>query len=329
MKNIAINGFGRIGRLTFRNLMQRKNLNVSAINDLTDINTLAHLLKYDSVQGKYPGEVQVDGSALIVDGHRIEITAERDPSNLPWNNHNIDLVVESTGRFLTTELAQKHIDAGAKRVLLSAPAKSADIPTFVLGVNDSGLTDQPIVSNASCTTNCGAPMTKVIHDHLVVERGFLTTVHAYTSDQNILDAPHADLRRARAAALSIIPTRTGAAKAIGLVMPSMQGKIDGVAARVPTPTGSFTQISFQTEKTASIEEIMQFFKEAAASNLKGVLEYSEDPLVSTDIIGNPHSCIFDATLTKASENLITVFGWYDNEMGYATRMADMTERMTA
>ena len=329
MKSIAINGFGRIGRLTFRNLMQRKDLKVKAINDLTDINTLAHLLKYDSVQGKYPGEVHVEGNALIVDGHSIEITAERDPSSLPWNNHKIDLVVESTGRFLTTELAQKHIDAGATRVLLSAPAKSADIPTFVLGVNDSRLSDQPIVSNASCTTNCGAPMTKVIHDHLVVERGFLTTVHAYTSDQNILDAPHADLRRARAAALSIIPTKTGAAKAIGLVMPSMQGKIDGVAARVPTPTGSFTQISFQTKKTASIEEIMQFFNEAAASNLKGVLEYSEDPLVSTDIIGNPHSCIFDATLTKASENLITVFGWYDNEMGYATRMADMTERMTA
>ena len=329
MKSIAINGFGRIGRLTFRNLMQRKDLKVKAINDLTDINTLAHLLKYDSVQGKYPGEVHVEGNALIVDGHSIEITAERDPSSLPWNNHKIDLVVESTGRFLTTDLAQKHIDAGATRVLLSAPAKSADIPTFVLGVNDSGLSDQPIVSNASCTTNCGAPMTKVIHDHLVVERGFLTTVHAYTSDQNILDAPHADLRRARAAALSIIPTKTGAAKAIGLVMPSMQGKIDGVAARVPTPTGSFTQISFQTKKTASIEEIMQFFNEAAANNLKGVLEYSEDPLVSTDIIGNPHSCIFDATLTKASENLITVFGWYDNEMGYATRMADMTERMTA
>ena len=247
MKNIAINGFGRIGRLTFRNLMQRNDLNVTAINDLTDINTLAHLLKYDSVQGKYPGKVRVEGNALIVDGHSIEITAERDPSNLPWNNHKIDLVVESTGRFLTTESAQKHIDAGAKRVLLSAPAKSEDIPTFVLGVNDSGLSDQLIVSNASCTTNCGAPMTKVIHDHLVVQRGFLTTVHAYTSDQNILDAPHADLRRARAAALSIIPTRTGAAKAIGLVMPSMQGKIDGVAARVPTPTGSFTTTSRSTE----------------------------------------------------------------------------------
>lgn len=327
MKKVAINGFGRIGRLAFRQMLTRKDLHVVAINDLTDVSTLAHLLKYDSIHGKFSGTVSAEGGNLVVNGQTIHITAERNPADLPWGQLGVDVVVESTGVFTSEEKAGLHIQAGAKKVVISAPAKGS-MKTVVLGVNDDILTDADcIVSNASCTTNCLAPMAKVLDDAFGVEHGLITTVHAYTADQRLQDAPHSDLRRARAAALSMIPTSTGAAKAVGLVLPQLAGKLDGLAVRVPTPTGSVTDLTVTLKRAASAEEVNNAMKAAAEGPMKGVLEYSTDPLVSVDIVGNPHSCIFDSGLTIAMGNTVKVFGWYDNEAGYATRVADLVERL--
>ena len=325
--NVAINGFGRIGRLSFRNLLNKSNVNVVALNDLTDANTLAHLLKYDSVHGKFPGEVSVQGDSLVVNGKSIKILAERDPSKLPWGDMNIDVVLESTGFFTDEAGAGGHLTAGAGKVVISAPAKGG-IKTVVLGVNDDTLSgDEKILSNASCTTNCLAPMAKAIDDAFGIEKGYISTIHAYTSDQRIQDSPHKDLRRARAAAVNIVPTSTGAAKAVGLVLPHLQGKLDGVAMRVPVPDGSLTDLVAIVKKEVTKEEINEAVKSASNGGLKGILEYSEEPLVSTDIIGNPHSCIFDSGMTSANGNLIKVVGWYDNEAGYSARSADLIERI--
>ena len=325
---VAINGFGRIGRLTFRNLLKNKNIEVVAINDLTDSATLAHLLKFDSAHGKFPGEVHVEGEFLVVNGKKIKVLAERDPAALPWKDHGIDVVLESTGRFVDKQGSGKHLEAGAKKVVISAPAKGDDIMTIVLGVNDDKLTgDERILSNASCTTNCLAPMAKVLHDNFKIEKGFITTIHAYTADQNIQDAPHKDLRRARAAAINIVPTTTGAAKAVGLVLPELKGKLDGNAVRVPTITGSLTDLTCVVSKEVSIEEVNAAMKSAAEGALKGILEYSTDPLVSTDIIGNPHSSIFDSEMTSVNGNMVKVLSWYDNEAGYSARTADLIARI--
>jgi glyceraldehyde 3-phosphate dehydrogenase len=327
MKRIAINGFGRIGRLAFRQLEGRASLEVVAINDLTDVETLAHLLKYDSIHGVFPGEVAVVAGNLVVNGREIRITAERNPADLPWGELKVDLVVESTGVFTDADKAGAHLDAGAGKVIISAPAKG-NLKTVVLGVNDHILTDEDrIVSNASCTTNCLAPMAKVLNDTFGLERGFITTVHAYTADQRLQDAPHKDLRRARAAALSMIPTSTGAAKAVGLVLPELAGKLDGMAVRVPTPTGSVTDLTATLKREATVEEVNAALKAAAEGPMKGVLQYCEDPIVSVDIVGNTHSCILDAELTKCSGTLVKLFGWYDNEAGYATRVVDLAERL--
>ena len=327
MKKVAINGFGRIGRLAFRRMLLRSDLNVVAINDLTSVETLAHLLKFDSIHGRFDGTVEVEGGDLKVNGNIVKISAERNPSDLPWASHGIDVVVESTGVFASKDGAAKHLEAGAKKVVISAPAKG-DLKTVVLGVNDSILTSEDhIVSNASCTTNCLAPMAKVLDDTFGLEHGLITTIHAYTADQRLQDAPHKDLRRARAAALSMIPTSTGAAKAVGLVLPSLAGKLDGLAVRVPTPTGSITDLTATLSKNVSAEEVNAAMQSAAKGAMKGVLEYSSDPLVSVDIVGNSHSCIFDSGLTVAMGNTVKVFGWYDNEAGYATRVADLVERL--
>ena len=327
MKRIAINGFGRIGRLAFRQLVARPTFEVVAINDLTDVNTLAHLLKYDSIHGLFQGEVSVSNGNLVVNGKEIQITAERNPADLPWAKNNVDLVVESTGVFADAEKAGAHVTAGAGKVIISAPAKG-DLKTIVLGVNDDILTsDDRIVSNASCTTNCLAPMAKVLNDTFGLEKGYITTIHAYTADQRLQDAPHKDLRRARAAALSMIPTSTGAAKAVGLVLPELAGKLDGMAVRVPTPTGSVTDLTATLKTEATAEEVNAALKAASEGPMKGVLQYCEDPIVSVDIVGNTHSCIVDAALTKCSGNLVKVFGWYDNEAGYATRVVDLAERL--
>ena len=327
MKRIAINGFGRIGRLAFRQLFARPTFEVVAINDLTDVNTLAHLLKYDSIHGLFQGEVSVSNGNVVVNGKEIQITAERNPADLPWAKNNVDLVVESTGVFADAEKAGAHLTAGAGKVIISAPAKG-DLKTIVLGVNDDILTsDDRIVSNASCTTNCLAPMAKVLNDTFGLEKGYITTIHAYTADQRLQDAPHKDLRRARAAALSMIPTSTGAAKAVGLVLPELAGKLDGMAVRVPTPTGSVTDLTATLKTEATAEEVNAALKAASEGPMKGVLQYCEDPIVSVDIVGNTHSCIVDATLTKCSGNLVKVFGWYDNEAGYATRVVDLAERL--
>lgn len=324
---VAINGFGRIGRLTFKALLNKDNVEVVAINDLTDTATLAHLLKYDSVHGKFPGNVSHDENNIIVDGTAIRIYAEKDPANLPWADHKIDVVLESTGRFTDANSAGGHLKAGARKVMISAPAKGG-IPTVVLGVNDEILTaDMDIISNASCTTNCLAPMAKVLHEKFGLDKGFISTVHAYTADQRIQDAPHKDLRRARAAAVNIVPTSTGAAKAVGLVLPDLNGKLDGVAMRVPVPDGSLTDLVAVLSRDVTKEEVNAAMKEAAEGPLKGVLEYSEDPLVSTDIVGNPHSNIFDSGMTSAMGNLVKVVGWYDNEAGYSNRSADMIVRL--
>ena len=326
MKKIAINGFGRIGRLTFRNLLNKSGLEVVAINDLTNTATLAHLLKYDSAHGKFPGTVTHTPNSLIVNGKEIIITAERNPADLPWGKMEIDMVIESTGIFTSKEQLSLHLTAGAKKVGLSAPAKD-DVKTIVLGVNDHLLTrDDLVFSNASCTTNCLAPMMKVLNDKFGIEKGYMLTVHAYTNDQKIQDAPHSDLRRSRAAAVSMIPTTTGAAKAVGLVLPEVKGKLDGYAIRVPTITGSATDVTLILSRDVTKEEINAAMKEAADTYLKGVMEYTEDPIVSADIIGNAHSCIFDAGITSAKGNLVKIMGWYDNEAGYSARMADMTER---
>ena len=327
MKRIAINGFGRIGRLAFRQLQGRENVQVVAINDLTDVDTLAHLLKYDSIHGRFDGSVSVEGGNLVVNGNVVSITAERNPADLPWGANQVDVVIESTGVFADAEKASVHLTAGAKKVVISAPAKG-DLKTIVLGVNDEIITaDDHIISNASCTTNCLAPMAKVLDDHFGIESGFITTVHAYTADQRLQDAPHKDLRRARAAALSMIPTSTGAAKAVGLVLPQLAGRLDGLAVRVPTPTGSVTDLTCVVRKETTAEEVNAAMKAAAEGPMKGILEFTTDPIVSVDIVGNTHSCIFDSELTKVSGTLVKVFGWYDNEAGYATRVADLVQRI--
>ena len=324
---VAINGFGRIGRLAFKCLLEKSNVEVVAINDLTDNKTLAHLLKYDSVQGKFNGTVDFTEDHIIVNGQKIVATAERDPANLPWKELKVDVVLESTGFFRSPETAGKHITAGAKKVIISAPA-SGDIKTVVLGVNDETLTgDETILSNASCTTNCLAPMAKVLDDLIGVESGFMTTIHSYTSDQRLLDAPHSDLRRARSAALNIIPTSTGAAKAVGLVLPHLAGKLNGNSLRVPTPTGSATDFVVTLKRDTTVEEVNAAFKKASETNLKGILEYSEDPLVSTDIVGSSHSCIFDADTTMVMGNTVKIMGWYDNEAGYSNRVADLIAKV--
>lgn len=330
MKRIAINGFGRIGRLTFRNLIERANVEIVAINDLTDTATLAHLLKYDSAHGGFPGTVNHGPDSLIVNGKSIRVTAIKNPAELPWGEIGVDLVVESTGIFTSKEQLELHLQAGAKKVGLSAPAKGDDVKTVVLGVNEDVLgADDHVFSNASCTTNCLAPMMKVLNDHFGVVKGYMLTVHAYTSDQSLQDAPHRDLRRARAAAVSMIPTTTGAAKAVGLVLPELKGKLDGYAMRVPTLTGSATDVTVELSRPATAAEINAAMKAAAEGPLKGILQYTEDPIVSADIVGNKHSCIFDAGITSANGNLVKILGWYDNEAGYSARMADMAERFAA
>lgn len=327
MTKVAINGFGRIGRLSFRQLLTKDGVEICAINDLTSVETLAHLLKYDSIHGRFPGEVRVEGGHLVVNGKTIHVTAERDPATLPWGDLGCDVVVESTGVFRDPEGAGKHLTAGARKVVISAPAKGG-VKTVVLGVNDGVLTaEDTILSNASCTTNCLAPMAKVLNDSFGLEQGYITTIHAYTSDQRIQDAPHSDLRRARAAAMSMIPTTTGAAVAVGLVLPELKGKLDGVAVRVPTPTGSVTDLVATLSREVTAEEVNAAMKAAADGPMKGILEYTEDPIVSADIVGNPHSNIFDAGMTSAQGNMVKVFGWYDNEMGYSARVADLVKRI--
>jgi glyceraldehyde 3-phosphate dehydrogenase len=329
MIKIAINGFGRIGRLTFRNLLELDNVEVVAINDLTDPATLLHLLKYDSVQGRLKHKATLSGDTISVGNNTIKMLAQRNPADLPWKELGVDVVLECTGIFRNKEKMSLHLQAGARKVLLSAPAQG-DIKTIVLGVNDSELTaEDTLVSNASCTTNCLAPMAKVLHENFGIVKGFMTTTHAYTSDQNLQDAPHSDLRRSRAAAISIIPTTTGAAKAVGLVLPELKGKLDGFALRVPTPTGSVTDLTVELSKEASVAEINQLMKEAAESSLKGILEYTEDPIVSADIVGNAYSCIFDADLTNVNGNMAKIVGWYDNEAGYSARLADLAVKMGA
>lgn len=329
MIKVAINGFGRIGRLTFRQLLNKDNVEVVAINDLTSPATLAHLFKYDSTQGQFQGTVDSTDDSLVINGKSIRIFAEREPKNLPWSELGVDMVLESTGIFRDEAGAGQHLEAGAGKVIISAPAKG-DIPFVVLGVNDESLSgEEKIISNASCTTNCLAPMAKVLNDKFGLESGYITTIHAYTSDQRIQDAPHSDLRRARAGAYSIIPTTTGAAKAVGKVLPELNGKLDGVAMRVPIPDGSLTDLVAVLSKEASAEEINAAMKEAAGSSLKGIMEYTEDPIVSIDIVGNPHSVIFDSGMTATNGNMVKVVGWYDNEMGYAARSADLIERLAA
>ena len=327
MNKVAINGFGRIGRLSFRQLLAKEGVEICAINDLTSVETLAHLLKYDSIHGRFPGDVHVEAGDLVVNGHTIKVNAERDPAALPWGSLGCDVVVESTGVFRDAAGAGKHIEAGARKVVISAPAKG-DITTVVLGVNDHVVTDDvTIMSNASCTTNCLAPMAKVLNDSFGLTKGYITTIHAYTSDQRIQDAPHSDLRRARAAAMSMIPTTTGAAVAVGLVLPELKGKLDGVAVRVPTPTGSLTDLVAELGRDVTAAEVNAAMKAAADGPMKGILEYTEDPIVSVDIVGNTHSNIFDAGMTSTQGNMVKVFGWYDNEMGYSSRVADLVQRI--
>ncbi|MSR97549.1 type I glyceraldehyde-3-phosphate dehydrogenase [Arthrobacter sp. BL-252-APC-1A] len=323
---VGINGFGRIGRNYFRAaLEQNADLDIVAVNDLTSPETLAHLLKYDSVTGRIGASVEVQDGNLVVGGKTIRVLAERDPAQLPWKDLGVDIVIESTGFFTKADDARKHIDAGAKKVLISAPGKGAD-RTIVMGVNDSEYdpANDTIISNASCTTNCLAPLAKVINDAFGIERGLMTTVHAYTADQNLQDGPHRDLRRARAAALNIVPTTTGAAKAIGLVIPELDGKLDGFALRVPVPTGSVTDLTVTLAKEASVEQIQEAYKAAAEGNLNGYLRYSDEPIVSSDIVTDPASCIFDAPLTRVMGNEVKVVGWYDNEWGYSCRLVDLT-----
>ena len=324
---VGINGFGRIGRLVFR-AAHNSNLEFVGINDITDAKTLAHLLKYDSVHGKFPGEVVADGNALVVDGKKIPISAERDPANLPWGKLGAEIVLECTGLFTTKETAGKHIEAGAKKVLISAPAKGHD-GTFIPGINCKTYdkSKHHVISIGSCTTNCLAPVCHVLLENFGIEHGFMTTIHSYTGDQRILDAPHKDLRRARSAAVSMIPTTTGAAKAIALVIPKLKDKMDGCAIRVPTPNGSMIDVALMLEKAATKEEINAAMKKAADGPLSKALEYCEDPIVSCDIIGNPHGSIFDAAMTMSAGKFVKVFSWYDNEWGFSNRMIDMIKMM--
>lgn len=323
---VAINGFGRIGRISLRAILKKENIEVVAINDLTDTLTLAHLFKYDSVHRTYQGTVSHDNENIIVDGKKIKVFAKKDPAELPWKELEIDVVVESTGHFLDQESAGKHLKAGAKKVIISAPAKD-DVKTVVLGINDHILdAEDRIISNASCTTNCAAPMLRVLHDNFVVEEAYVTTVHSYTGDQRIHDAPHKDLRRARAAAVSMIPTSTGAAKAMYKIFPELTGKLGGCGIRVPVPDGSLTDITCVLTKPHSVEMINAAFKKASQGALKGILDYTEDPIVSVDVVGNPHSCLFDAEFTSVVNNMVKVIGWYDNEFGYSHRIADLIEK---
>ncbi len=325
---VGINGFGRIGRLVFRALLENPDVEVVKINDLTDNKMLAELLKFASVHGKFCGTVEATDTHLIVNGKSIVASAERNPENLGWGDLGVDTVVESTGIFRDKTGASKHLTAGAKRVVISAPAKGAIDATVVLGVNDDVLTaDMQIISNASCTTNCLAPMAKVLDETFGIESGYMTTIHAYTSDQRIQDAPHSDARRARAAAVNIVPTTTGAAVAVGLVLPKLQGKLNGIAARVPIPDGSLTDLTVILNKEVTVEEVNAAMKAAAEGSLKGILEYSTDPLVSSDIIGNPHSCIFDSGMTSTNGKVAKIIGWYDNEWGYSNRVADLIKRL--
>lgn len=323
---VGINGFGRIGRNFFRAIKERgSDIEVVAVNDLTDNHTLAHLLKYDSVLGRLDADVEYDDESITVDGKKIIVTAERDPKDLKWGEQNVDIVIESTGFFTDAEAAKAHLDAGAKKVIISAPAKNEDA-TFVVGVNhtDYDPAKHNIISNASCTTNCLAPLAKALNDGLGIEKGLMTTIHAYTGDQRLHDAPHRDLRRARAAAVNIVPTSTGAAKAVSLVLPELKGKLDGFAMRVPVITGSATDLTFTAPRETTVEEVNKIVKEAAAGELKGVLSYSEEPLVSTDIVTDPHPSIFDAGLTKVIGDQVKVVSWYDNEWGYSNALVRLT-----
>ncbi|PQJ35828.1 type I glyceraldehyde-3-phosphate dehydrogenase [Salinibacter sp. 10B] len=327
---LGINGFGRIGRLCFRAILERDdhNFDIVGVNDLTDAETLATLFQYDTTHGQYPGDVELDGDALVVDGDRFPVFSEKDPTKLPWGDLGAEVVIESTGVFRTRDKAAMHLDAGAEKVVISAPAKSEVDATVVLGVNDDVITgDEEVVSNASCTTNCLAPLVKVLDDAFGVENGLMTTVHAYTSSQNILDGPHSDLRRARTAAESIIPTTTGAAKAVGDVLPHLDGKLDGMAMRVPTPDGSVTDLTASVEQDVTAKDVDAAFKDAANGELEGILAYSDDPIVSRDIIHNPHSCIYDAPWSATNGSLVKVVGWYDNEWGYANRTVDLVEKL--
>ncbi|WIX78089.1 type I glyceraldehyde-3-phosphate dehydrogenase [Amycolatopsis carbonis] len=323
---VGVNGFGRIGRNFFRAVKASgHDIEVVAFNDLGDVATMAHLLKYDSILGRFPGEVSLSDEGIVVDGKTIKALAERDPANLPWGDLGVDVVVESTGFFTNADAAKAHIAGGAKKVIISAPAKGEDL-TVVLGVNDDKYDgSQVIISNASCTTNCLGPLAKVLQDAFGIEQGLMTTVHAYTQDQNLQDAPHKDLRRARAAAINVVPTSTGAAKAIGLVLPELQGKLDGYALRVPVPTGSATDLTVTLTKAATLEEINAAYQAAAEGPLAGILRYSDDPIVSSDIVTDPASCIYDAPLTKVIGNQVKVVGWYDNEWGYSNRLADLVK----
>jgi glyceraldehyde 3-phosphate dehydrogenase len=326
---VGINGFGRIGRNFFRAQLERKaDIEIVAANDLGDEKTMAHLLKYDSVLGPLEGDVEAGDGVIRAGGEEIKLLSERDPGAIPWGELGVDVVLESTGFFTKRDGAQKHIDAGAKKVVISAPATDPDI-TIVLGVNDSAYDKDAhhIVSNASCTTNCVAPMAKILNDAFTIEQGFMTTIHAYTNDQRILDLPHEDLRRARAAAINLIPTSTGAARAIGLVLPELKGKIDGVAVRAPIPTGSLTDFVVTVGRDTDADEVKQAFRDAAAGPLDGILQYSEAPLVSTDIIHSQYSCIFDSELTMAAGRNVKVFGWYDNEWGYSCRLVDLMGKL--
>lgn len=321
---VAINGFGRIGRVFLRNALLNPAIEVVAINDITDNATLAHLFKYDSIHRSFQGSAVATADGLLIDGQLIKTFAEKDPSALPWGSLGVDIVIESTGKFLSREKANLHLQAGAKQVILSAPPEGKDIPTIVLGINDSILTEKhTIISNASCTTNNVAPMVKVLDDLGGIEDGYITTVHSYTGDQNLHDAPHRDLRRARAAAVSMIPTSTGAAKAITSIFPHLEGKLGGAGIRVPVPNGSLTDFTCVLNKVVTVAEINAAFKRASENELKGILEYTEDPIVSIDIQENPHSCIFDAQLTSIVGKLVKVVGWYDNEWGYSNRLVEL------
>jgi glyceraldehyde 3-phosphate dehydrogenase len=324
---VGINGFGRIGRNVYRVIAKRKNIDVLAINDLTDAKTLAYLLKYDSVHGKFEGNIEAKDNSIVVKGKEIKLVKEKDPAKLPWKDLGIEVVIESTGIFTKRSDCERHLEAGARKVILSAPSKDKLDATIVIGVNTNDLkSEHKIVSNASCTTNCLAPLAKTINDNFKIERGLMTTIHAYTNDQRVTDLMHSDLRRARAAAINIIPTTTGAAKAIGEVIPELKGKLDGMSMRVPVANGSVTDLVASVKKRVSIEDINNVMKAAANNELKGILEYCEDPIVSSDIIDNEHSCIFDARSTYVVDgNLIKVIGWYDNEWGYSNRMVDLIE----
>ena len=331
--NVAINGFGRIGRNVFKLMKQRTGINVVAVNDLTDPNTLAHLLKYDSVHGVFNEDISVSGDYLSVNGANTLICAERDPSKLPWKSLKVDVVIESTGIF-TSAHSEKggykdHLKAGARKVILTVPAKD-DIQTVVLGVNSNSITnDVEAYSNASCTTNCLAPIAKILHESFGIKKGFMNTVHSYTNDQKILDLPHSDLRRARAAAVSIIPTSTGAAKAVGLVLPELKGRLDGMAMRVPTPNGSVVDLVCELEKSVDKNMVNKVFKDAAEGSLKGILQYMSDPIVSCDVIGNPHSSIYDSLLTMCDGNMVKIVSWYDNECGYSNRVVDLAVKISS